>query len=154
MNQLKKPQQVSIHTFFTHVEQLNSYISLLPSVYNSPKATEHMKPAEPFEESVLACILLTMCPHAWQSQYNMNQIMLPQDTRQLLVVLENIENMVFTNSNVPTKSPNTNGNNANGKSRKMENARIPIPLLIRFRRSLMLRNTVPCARNMGSRRLH
>ncbi len=38
--------------------------------------------------------------------------------------------------------------------RKTENARIPIPLLIRFQRSLVLRNTVPCARNMGARRLH
>jgi hypothetical protein len=100
------------------VEQLNSYISLLPSVYDSPKATEHTKPAEPFDESVLACMLLTMCPHAWQSQYNMNQTTLPQDTRRLLAVLENIENAVFTNSNVSTKSPNTNGNNANGKSEK------------------------------------
>jgi hypothetical protein len=36
----------------------------------------------------------------------------------------------------------------------MENARIPIPLLIGFRRSLVFRNTVPCARNMGAHRLH
>jgi hypothetical protein len=38
--------------------------------------------------------------------------------------------------------------------RKMENARIPIPLLIGFRRSLVLRNTVPYSRNMGARKLH
>ena len=117
-NQLKKPQRVSIRAFFTRVEQLNSYISLLPSVYDSPKATEHTKPAEPFDESVLAGMLLTMCPQAWQGQYNMTQTTLPQDTRRLLAVLENIENAVFTNSNVPTKAPNTNGNNANGKSEK------------------------------------
>jgi hypothetical protein len=48
----------------------------------------------------------------------MNQTTLPQDTRWLLGVLENIKNAVFTNSNIPTKSPNTNGNNTNGKSKK------------------------------------
>jgi hypothetical protein len=79
---------------------------------------EHTKPAEPFNESVLAGMLLTMCLQAWQGLYNMTQTTLPQDTRRLLAVLENIENAVFTNSNLPTKSPNTNGNNANGKSEK------------------------------------
>jgi hypothetical protein len=91
-NQLKKPQWVSICTFFMHEEQLNSYISLMPSIYNSLKATEHTKPAEPFDKLALACMLLTMCPHALQSQYNMNQTTLPQDTRWLLAVLENIKN--------------------------------------------------------------
>ncbi len=80
----------------------------------------------------------------WQSQYNMNQTTLPQDTSWLLAVLENIENAVFTNSNIPTKSPNKNGNKANGT----------IPMLIRFQKSLVSRNTVPCARNMGVHRLH
>jgi hypothetical protein len=100
------------------VEQFNSYILLLPSIYDSPKVMEHTKPAEPFYKSVLACMLLTMCLQAWQVQYNMTQTMLPQDMRWLLAVLENIENMVFMNSNVPTKAPNTNGNNANRKSEK------------------------------------
>jgi hypothetical protein len=33
------------NAFFTRVEQINSYIKLLPSLYNSPKAMEFTKPA-------------------------------------------------------------------------------------------------------------
>ncbi len=29
-----------VRAFFTCVEQLNSYVKYLPSIYNSPKATE------------------------------------------------------------------------------------------------------------------
>ncbi len=39
-NHLKKPQRVMVRAFFTRVEQLNSYVKYLPSIYNSPKATE------------------------------------------------------------------------------------------------------------------
>ena len=35
---IKKPSRVTVRTFFTRVEQLNSYIELLPSIYNSSKA--------------------------------------------------------------------------------------------------------------------
>lgn len=47
-NVLKKPQRVTVRAFFTRVEQLNSYVKLLPSIYNSPKATESTEPAKPF----------------------------------------------------------------------------------------------------------
>jgi hypothetical protein len=65
-NHLKKPQRVTVRAFFTRVEQLNSYIELLPGLYNSPKAGPAMKPVEPFDEAELACQLLRMCPESWQ----------------------------------------------------------------------------------------
>jgi hypothetical protein len=35
-NVLKKPQSVTVRVFFTHIEQLNSFVMLLPSLYHSP----------------------------------------------------------------------------------------------------------------------
>ena len=51
---LKKPQGVTVRAFFTRVEQLNSYIMYLPSIYNSPKATESTQLAVPYTEAQLA----------------------------------------------------------------------------------------------------
>jgi hypothetical protein len=101
--------------FFTRVEQLNSFVSLLPCLYNSPRATPAMKPVVPFNEAELANLLLCMCPDSWQNQYNLNQDTIPQDSRRLLIVLENIEKLGVTM--VPQKPPaNGNGNaKSNGK---------------------------------------
>ena len=47
---VKKPSRLTIRAFFNRVEQLNSYIRLLPSIYDSPKASTFTKPAQPFSE--------------------------------------------------------------------------------------------------------
>jgi hypothetical protein len=111
---LKKPQRVMVHTFFTCVEQLNSYIKYLPSIYNSPKATEGTQLAVPYTEAQLAVQLLCMCPMHWQNQYDLNQNTIPQDIRLLLTVLENIEKL-STSSTVP-KNPSSRTNGGNVKS--------------------------------------
>jgi hypothetical protein len=67
---LKNPQRVTVCTFFTHVEQLNSYIKYLPSIYNSPKATESTQLAVPYTEAQFVVQLLCMCPVHWQNQYD------------------------------------------------------------------------------------
>ena len=114
-NVLKKPQRVSVRAFFTRVEQLNSYIKLLPGLYNSPKASPATKPVEPFDEADLACQLLRMCPESWQDQYNLAQEVVPQDTRKLLLVLENIEKIgvsqkpAANNAGTNAKSVENNG---------------------------------------------
>jgi hypothetical protein len=87
---LKKLQHVTVRAFFTRVEQLNNYVKYLPSIYNSPKATESTKLAVPYTEVQLAVQLLCMCPVHWQNQYDLNQNTIPQDTCRLLTVLENI----------------------------------------------------------------
>ena len=92
-NTLRKPNKVTICAFFTRVEQLNSYIKLLLSLYNSPKATEYTKPARPFDEAELAMLLLNMCLLPWQAQYDVSQETVPQDTRRLLLVLKSIEKL-------------------------------------------------------------
>jgi hypothetical protein len=111
---VKKPQRVTVRAFFTRVEQLNNYVKYLPSIYNSPKATESTQLAIPYTEAQLAVQLLRMCPVHWQNQYDLNQNTIPQDTRQLLAVLENIEKL-STSSTVP-KSPSNGNTGGNAKS--------------------------------------
>jgi hypothetical protein len=63
-NVLKKPQQVGIHQFVQHVEQLNAYVAQLPCWYYSPSYNPGMTPAYvPFTKADLASHVLRMCPH-------------------------------------------------------------------------------------------
>jgi hypothetical protein len=55
---LKKPNQVSVHQFFKYVEQLNSYLEILPCLYHSPKANSATKRVEPLDDPDLATHLL------------------------------------------------------------------------------------------------
>ncbi len=57
-NVLKKPQRVPVRYFFQRVEQLNSYISLLPCTYESPRATASTKPVQSYDEADLANLLV------------------------------------------------------------------------------------------------
>ena len=119
---LKKPGRIPVRAFFTRVEQLNSYIELLPSIYNSPKATTSTRPAKPFSEAELANHILRACPESWRHQYDLTQEHVPQDITKLLLVLENVEKASM-NSNAPGKPLSTNGHgngngNGNGNSEK------------------------------------
>ena len=109
-NVLKKPQRVTVRAFFTRVEQLNSFVSLLPCIYNGPRATQATKPVAPFDEAELANLLLRMCPDSWQNQYNLNQDTIPQDSGMLLIVLENIEKLGITATVTQKPAMNGNGN--------------------------------------------
>jgi hypothetical protein len=57
-----------------------------------------------------------MCPDSWQNQYNFSQDTIPQDSRRLLIVLENIEKLGVITT-VPMKPPADGNGNAksNGK---------------------------------------
>jgi hypothetical protein len=116
-NLLKKPQRVTVRAFFTRVEQLNSYVSLLPSLYYSPRATQATKSVVAFDEAELANLLLRMCPDSWQNQYDLSQDTIPQDSRRLLIVLENIEKLGVTPTATQKTATNGNGNaKSHGKS--------------------------------------
>ncbi len=101
----------------TSSEQLNSFVLLLPCLHNSLRTTPATKPVVPFDKAELANLLLRMRPDSWQNQYNLNQDTIPQDSRRLLIVLENIEKLGITTT-VPQKPP-TNGN-GNAKSHGKE----------------------------------
>ncbi len=57
-NTLKKPNKVPIWQFFVRVEQLNSYLENLPSLFQSPKANSATKPVTPLKDADLAMHLL------------------------------------------------------------------------------------------------
>jgi hypothetical protein len=57
-NTLKKPNRVPIWQLFMHVDQLNSYLETLPSLYHSRKANLATKPVTPLEDADLANHLL------------------------------------------------------------------------------------------------
>ena len=67
-NTLKKPNRVSIHQFFVRVEQLISYLEMLPCLFYSPKANLTTKEVLPLDDADLATHLLRMCPARWQAQ--------------------------------------------------------------------------------------
>ena len=89
---LKKPNWVLIHQFFVQVEQLNSYLEMLPCLYYSPKANQATKEVLPFGDTALATHLLYMYPIKWQTQYDLTKNTTQVSARALLLVIENIEN--------------------------------------------------------------
>jgi hypothetical protein len=69
-NTLRKPNRIPIHQFLVCVEQLNSYLEMLPCLYNSPSVNQATKQVLPLDDADLATHLLLMCPAMWQTQYN------------------------------------------------------------------------------------
>ncbi len=90
---LWKPGKLPIRVFFPRVQQLNSYLQHLPCLYDSSLATRTTKRICPFNDADLSCLLLQMCPVPWQDQYSVSKKYLPQDTRELLPILENIKKL-------------------------------------------------------------
>ena len=94
-----------------------------------------------------------MCPDSWQNQYDLSQDTIPQDSRRLLIVLENIEKLGVTPT--VTQKTATNGNETPSPTESRsptESVRVLIPLRTIFRRRSVPRNIASYARNMGARR--
>jgi hypothetical protein len=122
-NTLRKPNRILIHQFLVRVEQLNSYLEMLPCLYYSPSTNQAMKQVLPQNDAYLATHLLRMCPSKWQTQYNLTEIMTPVNTRALLLILEKIKN----NADVEAKPPSViKPKGAEGKC-KMESIKSCIP---------------------------
>ena len=149
---VRKPSRLTIRAFFNRVEQLNSYIKLLPSIYDSAKASAFTKPAQPFSEPELAGLLLKMCPDTWQNQYDLSQEHVPQDLTKLLLVLENIEKASI-GSTVPAKSPSSNGNGSGqgSEKRKMNSSSDRIP---KKKKKTSEKHCVLCQKHGGSPGTH
>ena len=60
-NVLKKPQCIPVRYFFQQLEQLNGYLSHLPSLYNSQRATANTREVKSYDEAELASLALPMC---------------------------------------------------------------------------------------------
>ncbi len=90
-NVLKKPQQVSVHQFVQHVEQLNSYTA---QWFYSPSVKPTTITANVLftEEAYLASHVLGMSPLMWQDHFKLHKKgMTPVDMHLLLMSLKAIE---------------------------------------------------------------
>ena len=152
-NVLKKPQRVTVRNFFQQVEQLNGYLSYLPCIYDSPRATPETKPVAAFDEAELVNLLLRMCPESWQDQYDLTQDSLPQSVRKLLGVLENVEKVV-ANSNGKEKAAKECAKKATGKRDKgkrkgtgSDNLRVP-------KKVKFAKNCALCQKHGGAHTTH
>ncbi len=102
-NTLKKPNRVPIQQFCVQVEQLNSYLKNLLSLFQSPKANSETKPVTPLKDADLTMHLFRMCSVKWQRQYDLMENSTPVSTRALLMVLENIKSNVKLNDKPSSK---------------------------------------------------
>ena len=131
-NVLKKPQRVPVRYFFQRLEQLNGYLSHLPSSYNSQRATANTREVKSYDEAELASLALRMCPESWQDQYDLIQeSVLPQSMRKLLTVLETIEKMTENQAAKekarPAKQENKTDFEKSGKRKGMSSSTDRIP---------------------------
>ena len=155
-NVLKKPQRVPVRPFFQRVEQLNSYLSRLLCLYDSPSAVATTKSVVPYDDSELAMMLLRMCPESWVDQYNLTQEYVPQSTRALLTVLENIEKC-DKGASAPSKATSnghstgaSNGNSdKSGKRKGMNSSSDRIPKKARNEKHCVL-----CKQHGGAHTTH
>ena len=69
-NWLKKPNQVPIRQFVQRIQQLNSYLNLLPCLFYSKRATKLTKVVQAFDDVDLASHILQMVPGAGKTSTN------------------------------------------------------------------------------------
>jgi hypothetical protein len=99
---LKKPAKSSIRAHMTRIrmETLNKYLEQLPTIKNSPHAVASAEYGNvPFNESMLASIIMSHLPVAWRNQYNLTHTIVPESLRAILLDLENLEKVFAERSN-------------------------------------------------------
>ena len=97
---LKKPAKSSIRAHVTRMETLNKHLGLLPTIKNSPQAVASTELGNvPFNETMLASIILSHLPVAWRTQYALMHALVPESPRAILVDLENIEKLFAKKAN-------------------------------------------------------
>jgi len=84
---LKKPAKSTIRAHMTRMETLNKHLGLLP-MGNVP-----------FNETMLASIILSHIPVEWRTQYALTHALVPESPRAILVDLENIEKLFAEKAN-------------------------------------------------------
>ena len=83
---------MSIRTFMERMKQLNNYMSLLPTIKDSERASEDTERGNvPLSEAKLAQTILRACPDEWRDQYYQVEKVIPDKMPALLVSLETIE---------------------------------------------------------------
>jgi len=97
---LKKPAKSSIRAHVTQMETLNKYLGSLPMIKNSPQAVASTELSNvPFNETMLASIILNHLPVVWRIQYALMHTLVPESPRAILLDLENIKKLFAEKSN-------------------------------------------------------
>jgi len=82
------------------METLNKYLGLLPTIKNSPQAVASTELGNvPFNETMLASIVLSHLPVVWRIQYALTHALVPESPRAILNDLENIEKLFAEKAN-------------------------------------------------------
>jgi len=82
------------------METLNKYPEQLPMIKNSLQAVWSTELGNvPFNEMMLASIILNPLPVAWRIQYALTHTLVPESPRAILLDLENIKKLFAKKSN-------------------------------------------------------
>jgi hypothetical protein len=120
---LKKPKGLlTVRVFAGCVGQMNNYVSFLPCLYYSGRATNTTELATKMSEPALAQLILRLVPQKWQTNYNILRNGLPQSLEEVIVFCEGQE--MLERSSIPNKPKDSKYNgkrkrlNHGGDSRK------------------------------------
>jgi hypothetical protein len=90
MCSVKKLIRWTIQMHISHMEALNKYLGILPTIKNSPLAVSSMEMGNvPFTKATHARIILSHLPVAWRNQYNLAHSTVPESPRATLMDLKN-----------------------------------------------------------------
>jgi len=82
------------------METLNKYLGLFPMIKNSPQAVASTELGNvPFNETMLASIILNHLQVAWRNHYALTHTLVPESPRAILLDLENIEKLFAEKTN-------------------------------------------------------
>jgi hypothetical protein len=82
---VKKPKGLPVCMFVGRVGQMNNYVSYLPSLYYSARATNTTELATKMSKPALAQLVLRLVPQKWQTNYNILRNGLPQSLEEIIV---------------------------------------------------------------------
>ena len=116
---LKKPNRVPIRQFVQRIQQLNSYLDLMPCHFYSKHATKLTKVMELFNEMDLASHILRMVPKHWQDQYKLMGAAVPQSVCKLLEALECIKKAFLARKECGGPGPKANANGGGSSKKRM-----------------------------------
>ncbi len=94
MCSIKKPVRWTFRMHISHMEALNKYLGLLPTIKNSPLAVASTEMGNvPFTKATHGIIILSHLLVAWRNQYSLTHSTVPESPGAMLMDHENIEKL-------------------------------------------------------------
>ncbi len=100
MCSIKKPIRWTNQMHISHMEALNKYLGILPTIMNSSLAVASMEMGNvPFTKATHVSIILSHLSVAWRNQYNLTHSTVPESPRAMLMDLEYIKKLFIEKYN-------------------------------------------------------